>query len=109
MDEKSQLTAAYTRERKHASMLLIHFAATFHVLNAFHLLVNCYSHHPYNQFMLLFPPSVAKREPESSELSSSDILTYYEDDLPNSAALDTELHCWGVKWRGKKDGRRKVL
>ena len=31
--------------------------------------------------MLLLPPSVAKRDPESNELS-------------------TELHCWDVKWRG---------
>ena len=51
--------------------------------------------------MLVLPPSVAKREPESSELSSSDlsnIIDLYEDDLP---ALAAELHCWDVKWRGK--------
>ena len=48
------------------------------------------------------PPSVAKHEPESSELSSSDlsnIIDLHEDDLPASATLDTELHCWDVKWR----------
>ena len=41
--------------------------------------------------MLLLPPSVAKREPESSDLSSSDlsnIIDLYEDDLPASAVLD---------------------
>ena len=43
------------------------------------------------------PPSVAKRELSSSD---SDIIDLYEDDLPASAALDTELHCWDVKWRG---------
>ena len=78
MDEKSQLIAAYIRERKHAPFTFL----PFHVL---------------------FPPSVAKREPESSELSSSDlsnIIDLYEYDLPASAALDTELHCWDVKWRG---------
>ena len=55
----------------------------------FLLIANHY--HPYTQFMLLLPPSVAKREPESSELSSSDlsnIIDLYEDDLPASAALD---------------------
>ena len=59
--------------RKHSTMRLIHFAI-FHVLNlhlTFLLIANHY--HPYNQFMLLLQPSVAKHEPESSELSSSDL------------------------------------
>ena len=56
------------------------------------------------QFMLLLPPSVAKHEPESTKPSSSDLsdkIDLYEDDLPASAALDRELHCWVVKWRRK--------
>ena len=59
---------------------------------------------PFKKILAMVLPSVAKREPESSELSSSDlsnIIDLYEDDLPASAALDTELHCWDVKWRGK--------
>ena len=59
---------------------------------------------PFKKILAMALPSVAKREPESSELSSSDlynIIDLYEDDLPASAALDTELHCWDVKWRGK--------
>ena len=27
----------------------------------------------------------------------------YEDDLPNPSSIDTELHCWTVKWKGKLD------
>ena len=46
--------------------------------------------------MLLLPPSVAKREPELSELSSLIFLIHlYEDDLPVSCSS-----CSDVKWRG---------
>ena len=64
LDEKSQLIAAYIRERKHAPFTLI--PSMFSMHHTFLLIANHY--HPYNQFMLLLPPSVAKREPESSEL-----------------------------------------
>ena len=42
----------------------------------FLLIANHY--HPYNQFMLLLPSSVANREPESNELSSSDLSNIIE-------------------------------
>ena len=62
--------------------------------------------------MLLLPPSVAKHKPESSELSSSDLsnkIDLYEDDLPASAALDTELHCWDVKWWEEISKKQTVM
>ena len=61
--------------------------------------------------MLPLPPSVAKCEPESSELSSSDlsnIIDLYEDDLPASAALDTAFHCRDIK-HGKEILRKQSV
>ena len=55
------------------------------------------------QIMLLLPVALAERG-ESETLSSadiSDLVSLYGDDLPAPAALDTELHCWRIKWQGK--------
>lgn len=30
----------------------------------------------------------------------ADFVSLYGDDLPPPASLDTELHCWSVKWQG---------
>ena len=55
------------------------------------------------QTMELLPSSVA----ESSVLLSSDmfqdLVSLYKDDLPSPSSLNTEFHCWSVKWRGLKE------
>lgn len=53
--------------------------------------------------MLLLPVALAERG-ESETLSLAvitDLVSLYGDDLPAPAALETELHCWRIKWQGK--------
>ena len=38
----------------------------------------------------------------------NDLVSLYVDNLPTPSSLDTELHCWSVKWRGKPE-EAKVL
>ena len=48
------------------------------------------------------PPSVLAQSRENVKLTSSDIpnlVSLYGEDLPALASLDSELHCWNVKWK----------
>ena len=53
--------------------------------------------------MKLLPVSVAESEEEVTSAHINDLVNFYEDDLPTPSSIDTELHCWSVKWRGKTD------
>ena len=56
-----------------------------------------------SQIMKLLPVSVAESEEEVTSAHINDLVNFYEDDLPTPSSIDTELHCWTVKWRGKTD------
>ena len=43
-----------------------------------------------------------------SSTKFEDLVSLYEDDLPNPSSLDTELHCWSVKWRGSKEEAKEL-
>lgn len=58
--------------------------------------------------MKLLPLSVAESEGAVTSAHINDLLTFYEDNLPTPSSLDTELHCWTVKWKGKHE-EAKVL
>jgi len=50
------------------------------------------------QIKVLLPSTLAEYK---QVLTSSDIpnlLSLYHDDLPAPTSLDTELHCWEVRW-----------
>ena len=52
--------------------------------------------------MKLLLPSVLAQSPENVKLTSSDIpnlVSLCGEDLPALASLDSELHCWSVKWK----------
>ena len=40
--------------------------------------------------------------------SLKDLVSLYDDDLPSPSNLNTELHCWSVKWRGKTDEAKEL-
>ena len=52
--------------------------------------------------MKLLLPSILAQSRENVKLTSSDIpnlVSLYGEDLPALASLDSELHCWSVKWK----------
>lgn len=53
-----------------------------------------------HQTMLLLPSTLAKSKEILTSSNIPDLIRMYEDDLPAPASLDTELHCWSVKWHG---------
>ena len=53
------------------------------------------------QIMILLPSFVAKSTHPLTSADISDLLSIYKDDLPTPSSLETELHCWSVKWKGK--------
>ncbi len=62
-----------------------------------------------NQILLLLPCQVAKQG--SVILSSEhipDLVGLYADDLPEKASLDTELHCWTIKWQQDKEQAKSM-
>ena len=54
-----------------------------------------------SQIMVLLPSSVAECTHVLTSADVKDLLSLYKDDLPTPSSLDTELHCWSVKWQGK--------
>ena len=52
------------------------------------------------QTMLLLPSTLAKSKEILTSSNIADLIRLYGDDLPAPASLDTELHCWSVKWQG---------
>ena len=61
-----------------------------------------------SQTIKLLPLSVAESSDVLSSTNIQDLVSLYVDDLPTPSSLDTELHCWSVKWRGKPE-EAKVL
>ena len=61
-----------------------------------------------SQIMKLLPLSVAESEEEMSSAHISDLVTFYEHDFPTPSSIDTELHCWTVKWKGNLDEARNT-
>ena len=55
------------------------------------------------QIMLILPSTLAESEEVVTPAMISDLIHMYEDYLPAPGAIGTELHCWGVKWRGSDD------
>ena len=55
------------------------------------------------QVMLLLPSTLAEREEILTSTDIADLVSMYADDLPAPASLDTELHCWSVKWHGRSE------
>lgn len=55
------------------------------------------------QVMLILPSTLAESEEVVTPAMISDLIHMYEDYLPASGSIGTELHCWGVKWRGSDD------
>lgn len=53
------------------------------------------------QIMILLPSSVAESTHPLTSTDISDLLSIYKNDLPTPSSLETELHCWSVKWKGK--------
>ena len=55
------------------------------------------------QVMLILPSTLAESEEVVTPAMISDLIHMYEDYLPAPGSIGTELHCWGVKWRGSDD------
>ena len=55
------------------------------------------------QIMLLLPSTIAESEEVLTSTVISDLIHIYEEYLPAPGSIDTELHCWQVKWRGCSD------
>ena len=52
-----------------------------------------------SQIMLLLPSTIAESEEVLTSTAISDLIQMYKDYLPAPGSIDTELHCWEVKWR----------
>ena len=50
------------------------------------------------QIKILLPSNLADHTQILTSADIPNLLTLYHDDLPAPTSLDTELHCWGVKW-----------
>ena len=55
--------------------------------------------------MLILPSTLAEGEEVLTSARISDLIHMYENYLPAPASIDTELHCWGVKWQGFDDAQ----
>ena len=55
------------------------------------------------QIMLILPSTLAESEEVLMSSMISDLIHMYEDYLPAPGSIDTELHCWGVKWQNSDD------
>ena len=38
----------------------------------------------------------------------NDLITFYQDNLPTPSSIDTEHHCWTVKWKRTPDEANKI-
>lgn len=54
------------------------------------------------EVLRLLPPSVYAMETRFTKQDISNFITKYSDDLPSVLSLDTELHCWNLKWKHDK-------
>lgn len=53
------------------------------------------------QIMLMLPSTLSECEDVLTSADIPDLVNMYNDNLPAPSALDMELHCWSVKWRGR--------
>ena len=51
------------------------------------------------EVMQLLPPQIAKRDSTITPNELTEFRAVYGDILPSPLSLDTELHCWWVKWQ----------
>ena len=56
-----------------------------------------------SKVLKLMPPDVFTRDNYLTDKDLEDFLSVYEDDLPNRSTVNTELHCWCLKWKGDKE------
>ena len=61
-----------------------------------------------SQTMDLLPSSVAELSDVPSATNFQDLVSLYEDDLPSPSSLNTELHCWSVKWCGRSEEAKEL-
>jgi len=59
------------------------------------------------QFVSILPSELYGANPMKKLTKSDikDICTFYDEDLPSSFAVDTELQAWCMKWNNDKDGK----
>ena len=57
------------------------------------------------QILNLLPVHISESE---NILSSADLVKLYADDMVQKASLDTELHCWTVKWKQEKEHAKSL-
>ena len=55
------------------------------------------------QIMLLLPSTIAESEEVLTSTVIYDLIQMYKDYLPAPGSIDTELHCWEVKWKENLD------
>ena len=55
-----------------------------------------------NQILILLPVQIAEREGILPSVHIPDLVKLYADDMVQIGSLDTELHCWTVKWQQEK-------
>jgi hypothetical protein len=53
------------------------------------------------QVMLLLPAHVTGSTLTTSDIA--DLLSVYEHDLPTPSSIETEIHLWNTKWKGKPE------
>ena len=55
-----------------------------------------------SRVMKLMPPNVYASESCLTDGDLEDFLSLYSDDLPCRSTLNSELHCWYLKWTDDK-------
>ena len=55
------------------------------------------------QIVIFLPVQIAEREGILSSVHIPDLVKLYADDMVQIGSLDTELHCWTVKWQQEKE------
>lgn len=55
------------------------------------------------QIIHILPSTLAESEEVLTSSMISDLIHMYEEYLPASGSIDTELHCWRVKWQSSDD------
>ena len=61
-----------------------------------------------SQVMLLLPSEVVELDSVITSSEITDLVALYEDILPSPASLDTELHCWCIRWRSPENATAAV-
>ena len=54
------------------------------------------------KILTLLPPSIFEMEGTLKEEHISGFLSLYRSELPSPSTLNTELHCWSMKWKRDK-------